>query len=373
MHVRTMEAMTIMGMAASQARFLGLTARKSNVEYQGQQVNQQRTSLSNESANLYNQMMELNVPTPPTTSDYYKTYYVLEDSAGSYGNDDYQISNITKTYNAENEYSVTLTTNKEYQNRTNDSYKLGTIAKSSVMDDAGEFSHYMYTIPLIDTAVNATTKIIYDESSLDAYTGENNSLSINQYQIYTAQANKNLDGYDKCCTDKNEQYFFYQDRGGKNHFLTKTQLDEMISGTATNKNFDIASTYTYTKELATQVIATLESSTTGRFSSIIISDDDRNTHVSNELKGKTFTLNTVQEMDQNAYDDAYNDYEYNKAMYEKSISDINAQTEIIQREDQQLELRLQQLNTEQNAIKTEMDSVQQVIKDNVEKTFKVFA
>ena len=44
-----MEAMTVMGMAASQARFLGLTARKSNVEYQVQQINQQRTSLANES------------------------------------------------------------------------------------------------------------------------------------------------------------------------------------------------------------------------------------------------------------------------------------------------------------------------------------
>ena len=27
-----------MGMAASQARFLGLTARKTNVEYEGQQI-----------------------------------------------------------------------------------------------------------------------------------------------------------------------------------------------------------------------------------------------------------------------------------------------------------------------------------------------
>ena len=32
-----------MGMAASQARFLSLTARKTNVEYEGQQINQQRT------------------------------------------------------------------------------------------------------------------------------------------------------------------------------------------------------------------------------------------------------------------------------------------------------------------------------------------
>lgn len=53
-----------MGMAASQARFLSLTARKSNVEYEGQQVNQQRTALSNESANLYNKLTSIEVPTP---------------------------------------------------------------------------------------------------------------------------------------------------------------------------------------------------------------------------------------------------------------------------------------------------------------------
>ena len=42
-----------MGLAASQARFLGLTARKSNVEYQVQQINQQRVALSNEVMGLY--------------------------------------------------------------------------------------------------------------------------------------------------------------------------------------------------------------------------------------------------------------------------------------------------------------------------------
>ena len=35
-----------MGMAASQARYLGLTARKTNVEYEGQQINQARTALA---------------------------------------------------------------------------------------------------------------------------------------------------------------------------------------------------------------------------------------------------------------------------------------------------------------------------------------
>ena len=59
--------------------------------------------------------------------------------------------------------------------------------------------------------------------------------------------------------------------------------------------------------------------------------------------------------------------------YEKTIADINAKTSIIQKEDRTLELRLKQLDTEQNALKTEMDAVKKVIKDNVEKTFKTFS
>ena len=60
-------------MAASQARFLGLTARKTNVEYEGQQVNQQRTCLANQSANYYNQLLGMTVPTPPSIADFTKT------------------------------------------------------------------------------------------------------------------------------------------------------------------------------------------------------------------------------------------------------------------------------------------------------------
>src|SRR5574344_880584 len=70
-----------MGMAASQARFLSLTARKNNTEYEGQQVNQQRTTLSNQSANYYNQLMGMKVPTPPSSTDYTKTVYSFKDGS----------------------------------------------------------------------------------------------------------------------------------------------------------------------------------------------------------------------------------------------------------------------------------------------------
>lgn len=66
-----------MGMAASQARFLSLIARKSNQEFEGQQINQQRTTLGNQSAAYNNQLLSLKVPAPPSTLDYAQTNYNL--------------------------------------------------------------------------------------------------------------------------------------------------------------------------------------------------------------------------------------------------------------------------------------------------------
>ena len=70
-----------MGMSASQARFLSLTARKTNVEYEGQQINQQRTTLSNESSNYYSQLSSMAVPIPPSTDDYTKITYTFKDGS----------------------------------------------------------------------------------------------------------------------------------------------------------------------------------------------------------------------------------------------------------------------------------------------------
>ena len=76
--------------------------------------------------------------------------------------------------------------------------------------------------------------------------------------------------------------------------------------------------------------------------------------------------------DQDKYDDAMNQYEYDKYLYDQSVQEINAKIEIIQAEDKNLELRLKQLDTEQAAIQTEMDAVSKVIEKNTESTFKTF-
>ena len=68
-----------MGMAASQARYLALTARKTNTEWEGQQINQARTALANQSANLFNRLLGLEVPNAPKTTDYTELQYSYKD------------------------------------------------------------------------------------------------------------------------------------------------------------------------------------------------------------------------------------------------------------------------------------------------------
>ena len=86
----------------------------------------------------------------------------------------------------------------------------------------------------------------------------------------------------------------------------------------------------------------------------------------------TYAVTTNTATDQAKYNDAMNQYEYDKYQYDQSIQEINAKIEIIQAEDKNLELRLKQLDTEQDAISTEMDAVQKVIEKNTESTFKTF-
>lgn len=108
--------------------------------------------------------------------------------------------------------------------------------------------------------------------------------------------------------------------------------------------------------------AVLDTDSRGRFKSVRFKDD-----------GSTYTLNFEQITDDEAYQDAMNQYYYKNAQYDKMIQDINAKTSVIQAEDQQLELRLKQLDTERNALTNEIEAVSKVVKENVEKSFKTFS
>jgi len=85
-----------MGLAASQARFLGLTARKSDKEYQGQQINQARTQLADKTDALFEGILQNEVP----NADNYPVNYdndgnPLNDSDNDGLSDEYEAQLIS--------------------------------------------------------------------------------------------------------------------------------------------------------------------------------------------------------------------------------------------------------------------------------------
>ena len=557
-----------MGMAASQARYLALVARKSNCEYEGQQINQARTVLSNQSANLFNQMLGLKVPVPPSTSDFTKNIYTYKDGLGtetklenwqqlSSADPDYNYvvtrSYTTKRYTgsikkmndpqvqfsdgvsskadieaAENavkaaskayqdamkaqedakanlddiqtqinavkaeaanlsnyateqknitactyddgdattpkdEYSVTDTEGtKTYKafstfteseqaaintaldgliksgaisetdlatlyfdyDGTNYTFAKGTelnsLALASGTAEAGKFDGTLniYDKDNIDTklagyntqissltpllnlatsgyeaakASSEAAKTEYDDA-LKAYSDLKHPTYIGNCDLVPlAELNKDqLAELQQIVSDMKEQgiesnildCFEYDEAGnitsykggvysfkmnGVIYYTSYTDLEASYnSGTGPN-NIDgqtklpyYNASYIDTKIEETEK-ALVETDGNGRFTSIRFEDDSI-----------VYTLNMGTETDDVAYQDAMNQYYYDNAVYDKMIRDINAKTSIIQQEDQQLELRLKQLDTEQSALSTEMEAVKKVVDDNVESSFKTF-
>ena len=146
--------------------------------------------------------------------------------------------------------------------------------------------------------------------------------------------------------------------------------DDMVNGIADENGNIRSNVRTYKvgnqkkQEEVKNVEAKLEQDSTGRYISLTLYDEFGNPC--------TYALETETVTDQAKYDDAMNQYEYDKYLYDQAIQEINAKIEITQAEDKNLELRLKQLDTEQNAIQTEMDAVSKVIEKNTESTFKTF-
>ena len=91
-----------MGLSASSLRIAMLTARKSSLEFEGQQINQQRLTLSNQSAALFNSMLTMQVPTPPDPSEFSKMVYTFNK-----GNGLSEIINVSKNISGGYTHDVT--------------------------------------------------------------------------------------------------------------------------------------------------------------------------------------------------------------------------------------------------------------------------
>ena len=316
-----------MGMAASQARFLGLTARKSNTEYQGQQVNQQRTALANQSAGLYSQMLALEVPTPPRATNYYSIRYTYEDDGSNY-----EILSQTPQSNGKYTVKAKITYDAEVATKT---LLTGTFKE---IEEGKSYTYEGYTL----------TKVIDDNLQKEIGAASN---------VFYKYTNGEADSY--YIKESTFDNILKQMKGSGEYYGTTEQY---LKGLGKKTRYE---------EITG---ATFDSDASGRLTRIHYtkdvkdSDDSATRTVSVD---RDLTMTEVQ--DSTGYDQAMQEYYYKKAVYDKTIEDINAKTAMLQQQDRTLELKLKQLDTEQKALNTELDAVKKVIETNVTSTFKTFS
>ena len=353
-----------MGMAASQARFLGLTARKTNVEYEGQQINQQRTTLANETANYYNDLLGMQVPVPPSVADYTKTVYTFQDgsltnsitSMIAQPNGLYKISYVASWIDdfAAVSAPTSIVTRKIAGNTEATNYMVGAktlrqLDNYATVDDLTTFRETYNDEYLNTLSDDQLARLIEEEKELlqiliNQYGGTENDWAVRYVQNTSTGT---WEPYFTKLTDLNSPDTVYQDNGPSLSYIP------MYTIGSAQKNDEIKN-----------IDARFEADATGRLISVTLHPD--------QPDQVTYAVATNSVTDQARYDDAMNQYEYDKYQYDQTIQEINAKIEIIQAEDKNLELRLKQLDTEQEAIQTEMDAVQKVIEKNTESTFKTF-
>jgi len=341
-----------MGMAASQARFLGLTARMNNIEFEGQQINQQRTELSNKSASYYSDLLGMSVPTAPSVEQYTKTVYTFDDGAltnqitsliadatnpGNYSvsyirkwTDDFSIVSATPSIITE------ITEGSEYKIGAQQLYVLGS-------DPSGRDDAYIATLSS-DQLDNLKTE---EEAYRDLLRNTRGDSSEDFFVRYVQNTS----------TGEYEAIFYSKSE------TTSATYDERHNSQSYIEAMKVGSSERV-EELKGVANCRIEQDSTGRYINITIPTGTG--------ASKTYALTTNTVTDQDAYEDAMNQYEYDKALYDQTIDEINAKIEIVQAEDKNLELRLKQLDTEHNAISNEKDAVSKVIEKAVESGFKTF-
>ena len=203
-----------MGMAASQARYLGLTARKTNVEYEGQQVNQARTALANQSANTFNELLALEVPTAPSTQDYTTLQYSYQD-----GTNTETISDMSELLNDPDGYNYSIT-HYHYSD-----VFTGIMSKK--------------TNPQVSFETKAEKSLVpKDNVKQDAATNE---YTVNGQVVskYDSSVQEQKDAYAKIVSDYPSfasvdvnSVYTYTDTDGKLTFTTLTDLNKAVAGTA---------------------------------------------------------------------------------------------------------------------------------------------
>jgi hypothetical protein len=378
--------MTVMGMAASQARLLCITARIHDVEYQAQTIQNAKMQLANLSDKAY---QDYNAALDATTL----TISTINTENG-------EKSSVPATFNNLcSRNKLTIANGKDYAIRNREGLLLveddieeGYDAfKTKKMDDPFQFAMYMCGIEelpngLNKEGVNNAEKSVYESlpgsESKEKLTKLYNSLlkltgSDNIYEREKV-AEKDLEEYDDTLAKFRKELYknnsekiletYLQNEKGDSNFalddLDTTYFDYYVSiYNQIEQCGGCASIEEYAGDPANDSEWLQNMIQSGQFT-IELVEQDRNTGdvdmSSTSPSSDTFlSLTPTTTIDKRALAKA-------EAEYEHTLKQID-------KKDKMFDLELSKLETERSALTTEYDSVKKVIEDNIDRTFGIFS
>lgn len=319
-----------MGMAASQARMLSLLERMSDVEFEGQQINQQRLMLSNKMNEVMEKLTNMDVPTPPAKQDFLYNKYTGKTRNGK---------KISASMNDDGTFNITKQ------------------VSGMIVEDAGlQNINIINNGNGIEIRVNGRKTMSVSEA-YNKYNGSDLQDALNGLR-------NTFDNKDGKYDESNYTVIINEADNGKVTFSFCLTEDLITgSGLATEGDNGQVRVYNATHGVYDETVNNIE-----------VSYDERG-YLNKVLlpNGETVDMSVEQQVNEIEYDIAVNKYNIKKIEYDKEVNEINKQTSIYQRQDKILELKLTRLDTERNALNTEIDAVKKVIQDSTEKGFKTFS
>ena len=313
-----------MGLSASQARFLQLTARRSNIEFEAQQINFQRIQWSDKLAAASSKYQEATM----------NRQMVFSFNTGS---------EVTKVPLSYTNYKNYMNQQLEGVSTSQDKYYLVSSSGNKIVVSSKEEMEQMIEEGTKRTSVASIEKAredikTYNEGMNNPDLSEEEKLQLPIITPYTqALANMDLDNATiQTIVDENgnEADYVIESQFSESDFMIADDLEDVT-------NFQRAiqdGVYFFAKFK--------ENSETG--------EKELRTEQWDVLGGGAISE------------------EYDKTDDAKAEAEYKAVQDKVQMVDKKLEMRLDQLESERSAIQTEMESVSKVIEDNIEKSFKTF-
>ena len=401
-----------MGMSATQARYLSLVAQQSNLEYQGQQINQERSILSQQVSELYNSLLNLQVPTPPSTTDYTTVQYTGADGATLFtlGNvkpsgENYlvEIQTSATGHALQSNYGSSVverageTITGTFVNPTIDSSVTITNAELATyyyVDDNGNAQQLHPNSPYLEPQDDGSFKLIDGMKYLKAGAGPDTAKDPNAGAYTIAgevalefedakemypdefdwssyeEAIRNTYGMEDSSIKPSDFNVFIKtsDTGVRTvQFALKSDVTSP-DGFAQTFSYTSSGKFTKSEEIDQ---CKLQFDAAGRITAISIPTIDKES--GKVIAYRDIALTATSVTDELAYEEAMAKYEYAQYEYDKKQQEINAKTEVIQQQDRNLELKLQRLDTQRQQITTEIEALEKVLQDNIEASYKTFS